>query len=126
MSEQFLSLTHARLVRDRLAKWAAEEAVRLWGDDTQFQIDGLCRAEPNYQFRLLHLKEWLQDNWYGNGIPDWSYLDELRSAIAFIAQEEKAQLSPVSKTESANPLSSLIAGKLSVASADRLAGSGEN
>jgi hypothetical protein len=93
MNLEFLILTHARAVRDRLAQDALQDATRHWQKGA-CRMEGVLRAEGNWERDIQELKELCQQYWNGDGIPDWSYLNELRAAITYIAAEEKARISP--------------------------------
>lgn len=99
MKPGFLSLTHARAVRDRLAQDALQDATRHWQKGAS-KMEGVLRADGNWERDIQDLKERCQQSWDGYGIPDWSYLNALRNAIGYIVREERARIFPVS-TESA-------------------------
>jgi hypothetical protein len=79
----FVSLTHARAVANMLCSRAVRDFVR---DD---EIQKLFTYAVRVRSQIQRLKSGLQRSWVGEGIPDWSYLDELGDAIDYISKEER-------------------------------------
>jgi hypothetical protein len=78
---EFLSLGHARARREVLAAWAADDA------DPEL-VDSWCRAEEGYSEQIDRLRDRLVSQFTG-GLPNWTYLDEFKAAIHYIAKAER-------------------------------------
>jgi hypothetical protein len=83
---KFLSLTHARMVRDRLCEQALGNK-----DATEEQIERWCCAEGNWKAAIMGTMNYLSDHWDGMGLPgQWCYLQELIAAIQYIYDCERS------------------------------------
>ncbi len=81
----FLSLTHARAVRDKLAKEAIEDGA---GESA---IEAACRADGNYRATL---DACAADIFEGFPPPVLQSLVDLGDAIEYIAKEERRLAKP--------------------------------
>lgn len=87
----FVSLMQARQARDRLVLDFIAD-----GKDygcSQERIERICRTEGDWEKDIDGFRDHIATHWNGSGIPGyWCYLNELKTAIQYIAIEERKLL----------------------------------